>query len=84
MNVRKNTDYSELFAMLDQAMQSELPEMKLYFMIGSCVGSRQEKALLLRRQSICKRSTLTQRASPHGTFAVCATSIWLMPTILLR
>ena len=43
MNVRRNTDYSELFAMLDQAMQSELPEMKLYFMIGSCVGSRQEK-----------------------------------------
>ena len=43
MNARKNTDYSELFAMLDQAMQSELPEMKLYFMIGSCVGSRLEK-----------------------------------------
>ena len=43
MNVRRNTDYSELFAMLDQAMLPELPEMKLYFMIGSCVGSRQEK-----------------------------------------
>ena len=43
MNARKNTDYSELFAMLDQAMLPELPEMKLYFMIGSCVGSRQEK-----------------------------------------
>ena len=43
MNVRRNTDYSELFAMLNQAKQSELPEMKLYFMIGSYVGSRLEK-----------------------------------------
>lgn len=43
MNVRKSIDYSELFAALDQAVLSSMPEMELYKEIGKLIVSRHEK-----------------------------------------
>ena len=43
MNVRKNIDYSELFAAIDKAVRAALPQMKLYWEIGRLVCERSEK-----------------------------------------
>ena len=37
MNVRKPTDYSAMYGILDQLMGAELPQMELYFAIGRAV-----------------------------------------------
>ena len=34
MNVRKRTDYSAMYGMLNQLIRVELPQMELYFEIG--------------------------------------------------
>ena len=43
MNVRKPTDYSAMYGMLDQLMGSEFPQMELYFEIGKIVCAHPEK-----------------------------------------
>lgn len=43
MNIRKNIDYSELYAELDMMMAKELPQMELYCEIGKTVCRRTEK-----------------------------------------
>ena len=43
MNVRKPTDYSALFAALDELMAASLPQMELYRGIGRVVSGRLEK-----------------------------------------
>ena len=43
MNVRKPTDYSTLFAALDELMAADLPQMELYRGIGRLVSGRPEK-----------------------------------------
>lgn len=43
MNVRKNIDYSALFAAVDKAVRAALPQMKLYWEIGRLVCERPEK-----------------------------------------
>ncbi len=43
MNVRKNIDYSELFAALDRAVRANLSEMEMYKEIGKLISSRHEK-----------------------------------------
>ena len=43
MNVRKPTDYSAMYGILDQLMGAELPQMELYFAIGRAVCARPEK-----------------------------------------
>ena len=43
MNVRKSTDYSALYAALDELMASAPPQMELYREIGPLVGGRPEK-----------------------------------------
>lgn len=43
MNIRKNIDYSEMYAELDMLMAKELPQMELYFGIGKAVCQRTEK-----------------------------------------
>ena len=45
MNVRKPTDYSTLFAALDELVAADLPQMELYCGIGRLVGGRPEKGL---------------------------------------
>ena len=34
MNIRKNIDYSEMYAELDKAMAADIPQMELYCKIG--------------------------------------------------
>ena len=43
MNVRKPTDYSAMYAALDELMRDELYQMKLYIEIGRLVCARAEK-----------------------------------------
>lgn len=43
MNVRKNTDYSEMYETLDKLMAKQLPQMELYCEIGKAVCRRTEK-----------------------------------------
>jgi hypothetical protein len=43
MNIRKNLDYSAMFAALDAVLNAELPQMKLCCELGRIVCSRPEK-----------------------------------------
>lgn len=43
MNIRKPTDYSAMYAVLDRLMDEELPQVELYFEIGRAVCDRTEK-----------------------------------------
>ena len=43
MNIRKNIDYSEMYAELDKAMAADIPQMELYCKIGKAVCRRTEK-----------------------------------------
>ena len=56
MNIRKNIDYSDMYAALDAAISAEKQQMKLYCKIGKAVCQRCEKgaavaaAAYLRKQ----------------------------------
>ena len=43
MNIRKPTDYSTMYAALDELMAANLPQMELYRCIGRVVSGRPEK-----------------------------------------
>ena len=43
MNIRKPTDYTAMFAALDAAVATQLPQMELYREIGRVVSGRGEK-----------------------------------------
>lgn len=43
MNVRKNIDYSRMYAAIDDVMAQNLPQMQLYCSIGKIVCTRSEK-----------------------------------------
>ena len=43
MNKRKPVDYTAMYAALDTLMQTELPEVELYFEIGKAICARLEK-----------------------------------------
>ena len=43
MNIRKNIDYSAMFAALDAVLNAELPQMELCCELGRIVCSRPEK-----------------------------------------
>ena len=43
MNIRKPTDYTAMFAALDELMAAQLPQMELYCEIGRLVSGRAEK-----------------------------------------
>lgn len=43
MNIRKNIDYSRMYAAIDDVMASNLPQMQLYCSIGKIVCIRSEK-----------------------------------------
>ena len=43
MNIRKNIDYTTMYARINDAMQAELPQMERYFAIGQAVAERPEK-----------------------------------------
>ena len=44
MNIRKATDYSDMYLKLDELMEKSLPQMELYREIGRLVCSRPEKS----------------------------------------
>lgn len=56
MNIRKNVDYSEMYAALDQIMAVQMSQMELYCEIGKAVCQQREKgaavaaAAYLRKQ----------------------------------
>lgn len=43
MNIRKPTDYSAMYAVLDQLMETTMPQVEQYFEIGRVVCARLEK-----------------------------------------
>lgn len=43
MNIRKNIDYSALYAGIDQAIAADFSQMELYLALGKLVSSRPEK-----------------------------------------
>lgn len=43
MNIRKPTDYSDMYRTLDHLMGTALPQAELYFEIGRAVCARPEK-----------------------------------------
>ena len=43
MNIRKPTDYSAMYAVLDQLMETTMPQVERYFEIGRVVCARLEK-----------------------------------------
>lgn len=43
MNIRKNIDYSGLYAEIDKAIISDLSQMELYLELGKLVSGRPEK-----------------------------------------
>ena len=43
MNIRKNINYTAMYARIDEAMQAELHTMARYFAIGQAVAERPEK-----------------------------------------
>ena len=43
MGVRRSTDYSSMFALLDALLTAELPLIKLYYEMGRSVSSSPEK-----------------------------------------
>lgn len=43
MNIRKNIDYSEMYAGIDQAITADFSQMELYLALGRLVSSRPEK-----------------------------------------
>ena len=67
MNIRKNIDYSAMFAALDAALNAELPQMKLCCELGRIVCT-------------CTAVSPMLPASPRATFAGCGSSIGCMRT----
>lgn len=43
MNIRKNTDYSDLYAEINKVLSADLSQMKLYLELGKLVSGRPEK-----------------------------------------
>lgn len=46
MNIRKNIDYSTMFAAMDTAMATGMSQMELYCQLGALVCDRPERAPL--------------------------------------
>ena len=55
MNIRKNIDYSEMYAALDAAVAAEGSQMKLYCEIGKAVSQRSEKGAAVMAAEYLKK-----------------------------
>ena len=55
MNIRKNIDYSEMYAALDTAMAAQKNQMKLYCEIGKAVFQRTEKGAAVMAAEYLKK-----------------------------
>ena len=74
MNVRKPTDYSAMFAALDELMAANLPQIELYRGIGRVVNDRPEKGAAVAAAEHLKALTLTPPGSLPEACAGCGTS----------
>ena len=67
MNIRKNTDYSEMYTALDAAMAAGKKQMELYTQIGQAVCRRTEKgAAVAAAVYLSKRYPDVQGFSPRN------------------
>ena len=67
MNIRKNIDYSEMYAELDMLMAKELPQMELYCEIGKTVCRRTEKgAAVMASEYLNKQYPYVKGFSPRS------------------
>ena len=67
MNVRKSTDYSDMFISLDALVAAELPLMELYCEIGQLVSSRTERgAAIAAAEYLCSTYPDTAGFSPRN------------------
>lgn len=55
MNIRKNIDYSEMYAALDAAMAADKDQMELYCEIGKAVSRRSEKGAAVMAAEYLKK-----------------------------
>ena len=55
MNIRKNTDYSEMYKALDELMGQQLPQMELYSEIGQVICRRTEKGAAVMASEYLKK-----------------------------
>ena len=80
MNIRKNIDYSTMFAALEAALSAEMPQMQLCCELGASSVPGLRKAQQWPQPNICTAVSPMLPASPHGTFAGCGSSIGCMRT----
>ena len=67
MNIRKNIDYSEMYAALDAAMAAGKEQMELYTLIGQAVCRRTEKgAAVAAAEYLSERYPDVQGFSPRN------------------
>ena len=67
MNIRKNIDYSEMYAAIDSAMAAETVQMELYVRIGQAVCRRTEKgAAVAAAEYLSKRYPDVRGFSPRN------------------
>ena len=72
MNIRKNIDYSDMYAALDAAISAEKQQMKLYCKIGKAVCQRCEKGAAVAAAAYLRKQSLRE------TFVECGISTALM------
>lgn len=67
MNIRKNVDYSDMYAVLERIMAADMPQMKLYCEIGKAVSQRTEKgAAVAAAEFLAKKCPDAQGFSPRN------------------
>ena len=82
MNVRKPTDYSAMYGMLDQLMGAEFPQMELYFEIGKIVCAHPEKGTAVMAAEYLQANSPWDRGfSPTKPGGGCRNFTAPMPTI---
>ncbi len=67
MNIRKNIDYSQMYAALDTVMADRMPQMEVYCAIGKAVCQRTEKgAAVAASEYLCKQYPDVHGLSPRS------------------
>ena len=67
MNIRKNIDYSTMYARINDAMQVDLSQMQRYFIIGQSVSDRLEKGAAVAAAEYIQKNWLDAKGySPRN------------------
>lgn len=67
MNIRKNIDYTDMYAALDGAMKKDLSQVELYYQLGKAVCQRTEKGAAVAAASyLSKQYPDVQGFSPRN------------------